>query len=191
MKYYELIGKANLANQIPLAYGEKKLSADSAAEVVLLKVHFNSALENMKESLDEVVKNLKKEGFDERSSAIEEMKKVDATLKAISEWEDGKSEGEKPKMPTEEEIAKAEETRKTEEDFNKELLELSEVYNKAANKQMFEDVDFKYGLSKDAWKNIYDMLGTDDEIDFIFANGTSKKIKTIQFIQFLGELIIE
>ena len=52
MKYYELIGKANLANQIPLAYGEKKLSADSAAEVVLLKVHFNSALETMKESLD-------------------------------------------------------------------------------------------------------------------------------------------
>lgn len=196
MKYYELLAKANLANQIPLYYGEAKLSADTAAEVVLLKVRFNSIKSKMQEILKEAIEKLKKEGFDERANSIDFMYRIDSTLKAIEEWEEGKLDDDgkpikKPKSPSEEDIAKANEYRKLEKEYLEEVKELNEVYDKAANKQLFEDIEFSYGLSRQAWKDIYNMLGTEGKINFTYTNGKSKEIHINDFIQYLGELIVE
>ena len=194
MKYYELLSKSNLVNQIPLVFNGIKLPADTAANIVLLKVSYNNAIEDLRKEQEEILKNLKKEGFDDRLHSIEEMESVDARIKAFNEWtedltDDKGNKVEKPKYPTEEEINKANETRKISVEFEKEKEELSEVYEKAIQKKYFEDVKLDKGITKEDWKNIYNIIGTDSTIEFKYPNGSSKEINGIHFLQYIGELI--
>lgn len=194
MKYYELLSKSNLVNQIPLVFNGIKLPADTAANIVLLKVSYNNAIEDLRKEQEEILKNLKKEGFDDRLHSIEEMESVDARIKAFNEWTEDLTDKEgnkveKPTYPTEEEINKANETRKISIEFEKEKEELSEVYEKAIQKKYFEDVKLDKGITKEDWKNIYDIIGTDSTIEFKYPNGSSKEINGIHFLQYIGELI--
>lgn len=194
MNFYELLSKNTLVNQIPLVFNGIKLPAETAANVVILKVSFNNAIENLKKEQEEILKNLKKEGFDDRLRSVEEMYSVEERAKKCEEWVEGSldSEGKeipKPEAPSESELAKAKETRSTLEDFNKEQQELFEVYEKALQKKYLEEVELDKGISKEDWKNIYDIIGVDATIDYRYPNGTNKEISGMQFMQYVGELI--
>lgn len=195
MKYFEILAKSNVVNQIPLCYNGIKLDPDTAANVVLLKVAYNKVIEDKKTENNEAIKALKKEGFDERAVAISEMKKTFEMIKSCEEWHEGvvDSEGKeikKPEMPSEESIKKAEETKLLEEDFIKEEKELIEAANKVYEKSLLEDIIFNKGLSKEDWKNIYEMLGVEGTISIKFMNREEPvDLDKSLFLQYIGELI--
>lgn len=196
MKYYELITKNTLVGQIPLMFNGRKLQSEVAANVVILKVGYNNAVQEMKKELEEIQKGLQKDGYEDRSRAYQEMLEVDKKVEKHNSWKEGDvdSEGkaiEQPKMPSAEELERAEETRKTEKEFLKEVEELNEVYGKAYLKKLQEEVNFTKGLSKDDWKAIYDMIGLEGTIKYQYPNGIEKDIEVSDFIQYVGELINE
>lgn len=195
MKYFEIIAKSNIVNQIPLCYDGIKLDSDTAANIVLLKVAYNKIIEDKKNENNEAIKALKKEGFDDRATAINEMKKTFKAIKDYEEWYEGMldSDGKeikKPEMPSEESIKKAEETKLTEEEFNKEEKELIEAANKVYEKSMLEEITFNKGISKQDWKNIYEMLGVTGTISIRLMNRDEPvELDKEIFLQYIGELI--
>lgn len=195
MKYFEIIAKSNIVNQIPLCYDGTKLDSDTAANIVLLKVAYNKIIEDKKNENNEAIKALKKEGFDDRATAINEMKKTFKAIKDYEEWHEGMldSDGKeikKPEMPSEESIKKAEETKLTEEEFNKEEKELIEAANKVYEKSMLEEITFNKGISKQDWKNIYEMLGVTGTISIRLVNRDEPiELDKEIFLQYIGELI--
>ena len=196
MKYYELITKNSLVGQIPLMYDGRKLNSEVAANVVILKVGYNNAVQEMKKELEEIQKGLQKDGYEDRARAYQEMLEIDKKVEKHNSWKEGEvdSEGkaiEQPKMPSAEELERAEETRKTEKEFLKEVEELNEVYSKAYIKKIQEESNFSKGLSKDDWKAIYDMIGLEGTIKYQYPNGIEREIEVSEFLQYVGELINE
>jgi hypothetical protein len=140
MTYLEIISKSNLVNQIPLTYNGVKLPSETAANIVLLKVSYNSLMTELHKSLEDILKNLKKEGYDDRAYKVEFMYDTENKLKKYEEWYEGMVDDEgkevkQPTKPTEEDIKKAEETRATLKEFEEEKKELIETYEKAALKK--------------------------------------------------------
>ena len=196
MKYYELVAKSNIINQVPLYYNGEKLPASSAADIVMLRVTLNTILQEKQKFLEEALSKLKKEGFDERARDVEEMKKVKSILQALEEWKEGDKDNEgneipKPEKPSEEAIKKAEETALIEEDFNKEKEELISAYEEITKKQFVEDIEFTKGISRETWESVYNMIGVENTIKFTYPNSKEVDLNNEIFLQYLGELIIK
>lgn len=196
MKYYEFLAKTSLINQIPLTYNGKSLNANTAVNVVLLKVKNNKAIEEVNTTINDALKELKKEGYDDREAAIKEMNRVFELVEKANNWKEGDIDNEgnlipKPTMPSKEDIKKAEETKGTEEAFKEEQKELIIKYNNLYSKKLQEEVAFGNGISKEDWKSIYDMIGTEGEIEYKYSDNNIVPIPTSLFLQYIGELIVE
>lgn len=175
MTYNDVFLRRNILLNIPLVLNGNKLPKSTAASVMLLRVSYNNKVDEFIKFIDDVKKGLKKEGFDEREQSVLRMEDVDRRKKAFEEWKEG--DGEKPSMPTKEELEKAEETRKTLDDFNAEKKELEGQISEAQNKKALEEVDMKNGkLTKDELADIYEVIGVDGEIDY-FVPGQKDKAK--------------
>ncbi len=191
MNYNQAIFAANVANAIPIAEGENKLSASTAASVVMTQVSFDQIVEEFEANCQAALKKVKKEGYDERATAIEAMKDVDSRIKAHDEWD---GEGEEPAMPTDEEIEKAEETRKTEADFETEHKELLEQYRAIRVKEAKKTVTRKpVLLSREELADIIELIGTEGVIS---AQGFSKDGKPAdidrrQLIAFVAAYLVK
>ncbi len=77
-----------------------------------MRVAYDKAAKAFDDDMQQVLKEIKKEGYDERAQKINHMKEID-----------GKEDA------TKEEKKEADEIRKTEEDFNKETEELNKAYS--------------------------------------------------------------
>lgn len=164
MTYNEIFQNRAILNNVPLVYEGRKLPKTTAASVMILRVKYQQRVDEFVKLIQEVLKGLKKEGYDERLQAVQTMEDVDRRKKAAEEWN---GEGEKPAMPTDEELAKAEETRATLDAFNEEKKELEEAYQEAQTREGAKDVPFKDSkLSKEELADIYEMIGADGEFDY-------------------------
>lgn len=168
MKYNEVVANRNILVNIPLAFEGRKLPKETAASVMLLRVAYQQKVDEFVKTLDEVKKGLKKDGFDERARAVAEMEDVDKRKKASEEWD---GEGERPAMPTDEELKKAEETRATLEDFGKEKKELEEALAEANRKKLEEDAGNMGKLTKDELADLYELLGSEGVFNFVLPGG--------------------
>ena len=164
MKYNEVVANRNILVNIPLAFEGRRLPKETAASVMLLRVAYQQKVDEFVKTLDEVKKGLKKDGFDERARAVAEMEDVDKRKKASEEWV---GEGERPAMPTDEELKKAEETRATLEDFGKEKKELEEALSEANRKKLEEDAGKMGKLTKDELADLYELLGSEGVFNFV------------------------
>lgn len=79
-----------------------------------MRVAYDKAAKAFDDDMQQVLKEIKKEGYDERAQKINYMREID-----------GKEDA------TKEEKKEADEIRKTEEDFNKETEELNKAYSEA------------------------------------------------------------
>ena len=77
MTYEEILGKRNISSNIPLVYEGRELSREMKATVVLMKVSYDKVATEFDKDMQEVLKGLKKDGFDDRSRDIQKMEEID------------------------------------------------------------------------------------------------------------------
>lgn len=188
MKYSELLDENVFIGNIPMMVDGKRLPKQTAANVILLRVELQKKATALTEDMQEVLKGLKKEGFDDRAKAVQEMESVDERVKKCEAWKEG-DEGEKPEMPTAEELKKAEETRAKKADFDAELKEVEEAYTEAYSKKLKEEVSVKGTLNRNDLAEIYEVIGTDGEMDFRRNDGKTVKISKADFLTILAQWV--
>lgn len=197
MTYNDVFFRSNIASNIPLVLEGRKLPKAETASVMLLRVAYSAKVEEYQKCLEEVLKGLKKEGFDDRARAVAEMESVDARAKAAKEWKKGKTDKdgkpvEKPEMPTQEELDKAEKTRETVEEFEKEKKELEEAYAEAQRKKSEEKVEIKNGtLSRAEYAEICEMIGSEGEIEIRGFSDHPVNIPKEQFLGMIASKLVE
>lgn len=190
MTYREIITNRNLLNNVPLLFEGRKLPKSTAASLMLLRVSYNNKVDEYIKTLDEVKKGLKKDGYDEREQAVQQMEDIDRRKKAADEWKEG-SEGEKPAAPTEEEIEKAEKTRSTLKDFEAEKKELEDAVNEASNKKLDEKVDMKNGkLTKDEFADIYEVIGVEGTLPVEFPGQPQGELPREVFLGWIAQNVV-
>lgn len=177
MTYNEVFEKSSIIKNLPIAFEGRVLPKGLPAKVVMVRVQYDNLIEAFeKEMQEKVLKELKKEGFDERSQKFQEMEDIDKRKVAAETWKEGDvdSEGkavEKPAMPSEEELKKADEIRKGKKDFDKELSELNDEYRHARIAKGAEEVDMKERkFTMDEFSELIEMIGQDE--GNIKVNGT-------------------
>lgn len=196
MTYNDVFLRSNIASNIPLVFEGRKLPKAETASVMLLRVAYSGKVEEYQKCLEEVLKGLKKEGFDDRARAVAEMESVDARAKAAKEWKKGDTDkdgkpAEKPEMPTAEELEKAEKTRETVEEFEKEKKELEEAYMEAQQKKSEEKVDFKNGtLTRAEFEEICELIGTEGDIEVRGFSDTPVKLPKEQFLGMVASKLV-
>ena len=192
MKYSEVYDRNNLLVNIPLSMDGRQLTKGTAASVMLLRVAYGKKIQELENDLQEVLKGLKKEGFDERSQAVAEMERVEAQKKKAEEWKEG-DKGEKPVMPSEEELKKAENTRETLDEYKQEKKELEEAYLEARKKKFEEKVDMKgKTLKREELEDLYDMMGTDGTVNIVVPYLKEPiEVKKENFLEMIAANLVE
>ena len=89
MTYEEFFMNRAILNNIPLVFEGRRLGKSEVASVMLMRVAYNKKTEEFNKCMEDVLKGLKKEGFDERAQAIAAMEDVDRRKKASEEWQVG------------------------------------------------------------------------------------------------------
>lgn len=197
MTYNDIFFRNRIVANIPLVFEGRKLPKSETASVMLIRVAYNNKVQEFEKDMEEVLKGLKKEGFDDRAHAIAEMESVDARMKAAKEWkkgqkgEDGKPV-EKPEMPSDEELKKADETRATKEEFETEKKELEEEYVTARQKRAEQKVEVKNGMfSRSEYAEICEVIGYEGEIEVSGFADVPVKIPREEFLGMIAAHLVQ
>lgn len=197
MTYNDIFFRNRIVANIPLVFEGRKLPKSETASVMLIRVAYNNKVQEFEKDMEEVLKGLKKEGFDDRAHAIAEMESVDARMKAAKEWkkgqkgEDGKPV-EKPEMPSDEELKKADETRTTKEEFEAEKKELEEEYVTARQKRAEQKVEVKNGMfSRSEYAEICEVIGYEGEIEVSGFADVPVKIPREEFLGMIAAHLVQ
>lgn len=197
MTYNDIFFRNRIVANIPLVFEGRKLPKSETASVMLIRVAYNNKVQEFEKDMEEVLKGLKKEGFDDRAHAIAEMESVDARMKAANEWkkgqkgEDGKPV-EKPEMPSDEELKKADETRATKEEFEAEKKELEEEYVTARQKRAEQKVEVKNGMfSRSEYAEICEVIGYEGEIEVSGFADVPVKIPREEFLGMIAAHLVQ
>lgn len=197
MTYNDIFFRNRIVANIPLVFEGRKLPKSETASVMLIRVAYNNKVQEFEKDMEEVLKGLKKEGFDDRAHAIAEMESIDARMKAAKEWkkgqkgEDGKPV-EKPEMPSDEELKKADETRATKEEFEAEKKELEEEYVTARQKRAEQKVEVKNGMfSRSEYAEICEVIGYEGEIEVSGFADVPVKISREEFLGMIAAHLVQ
>ncbi len=197
MTYNDIFFRNRIVANIPLVFEGRKLPKSETASVMLIRVAYNNKVQEFEKDMEEVLKGLKKEGFDDRAHAIAEMESIDARMKAAKEWkkgqkgEDGKPV-EKPEMPSDEELKKADETRATKEEFETEKKELEEEYVTARQKRAEQKVEVKNGMfSRSEYAEICEVIGYEGEIEVSGFADVPVKIPREEFLGMIAAHLVQ
>lgn len=162
MKLNEVVNKLGFVKAIPLAVNGERLNKSTAASVMLMRVGYDNAFADFQKDIQEIIKNAKPEGYDERAQKVERMKSIEKKAEDAKNWN---GEGEEPKAPTKEELKEVEEIKAIVEQHEKETKELNEAVREAEQKALQEDVKVKHcNLTREEWSDIYEILGTEGDI---------------------------
>ncbi len=186
MNINELFMCRNLVANIPLTLDGNSLPQDTMASVILLQVSYSNAVQGFEKKMGDVLKQIKEEkfpDFDKQSEAVEAMKRTDAQLKAHEEWTEGKKDDsgkdiERPAKPSDEELQKAEETRKTIDAYEKDKKELEEIYAIAREKESKNEVKCPGTLSRREYGDICGMIGAEGKTTFMLPTETIEISRT-------------
>lgn len=190
MKNIEMLNKAMVIKNIPLVMEGRELPSKLQAKLMLMRVSFDKAASAYNDKLQEVLKGLKPEGFDELAQKIQRMDEIEKKDKAFKEWN---NEGEKPSEPTKEELVEAAKIR--EENFGeyKEMEhELLSKYNEAYNQELYEESEMKdKKFTEDEFASIIDVIKSEGEIDFVGNDGKKFELKRVELIGMIASLFVE
>lgn len=174
--------RRNVLQNIPFTVGDRKLTGDAVANVILLRVSYERKAEELSNFLQEVVKGLKPDGYDERERAVADMTRVE---------EMEKGDGEKPSS---DDIEKARKTRNDVlEMHNEEREALERSFSEANEKKLSEETTIEgRPLSRQAFSDICSLLGVDGEMEFrVPGRVDSIPINKVQFLSMVGDMVEE
>ncbi len=160
---------------IPLSLEGKELPSELKAKIMLMRVAYDKAAKAFDDDMQQVLKEIKKEGYDERAQKINRMKEID-----------GKEDA------TKEEKKEADEIRKTEEDFNKETEELNKAYSEAYQEKMKEECDMKpRKFAFEGFAKIIELIGTDGAIKVKWDFPEALEIPKEEFISLIATNLVD
>lgn len=160
---------------IPLSLEGKELPSELKAKIMLMRVAYDKAAKAFDDDMQQVLKEIKKEGYDERAQKINHMKEID-----------GKEDA------TKEEKKEADEIRKTEEDFNKETEELNKAYSEAYQEKMKDECDMKPRyFAFEGFTKIIELIGTDGAIKVIWNSPEALEIPKEEFISLIATNLVD
>ena len=158
MTYNDIYNYRNILQNIPLTFEGRRLSKETAANVMLLRVAYQNKLNEYFRTMYEVENGLKNDGYDERAKKYANMK-------------EGK-------------IEKNEESMKA---FEEEQAVLVDSINEARKRKAEEQVDMKNEkLTKQDLEDIYDLVGADGNFDYLNTNGESVEMKREEFLSLIA-----
>lgn len=192
ISYSEAFEKNAIIKNLPLMYDGKKLPKGMSAKVVLVRVQYEKYVKEYEDLMQEVLKQLKKEGYDERAQAINKMEEVLSLKEAFEKWKPGQKDDEgneikKPEKPSDEDLQQAEKTAETKDEFKKEHEELVAEYTKAReakSKELIELNERKF--TPEELDYIIEMIGIDGDLQI-----EGRSVKKEVFIDVIGSLFTE
>lgn len=196
MKYNDIFTRKAILNNIPLVFEGRKLGKSEVASLMLIRVAYDRKTDEFNKFMEDVLKGLKKEGFDERSQAVQQMEDVDRRKKAAEEWKEGDTDKdgkpvEKPSMPTKEELEKADKTRETKANYDKELEELNESYMEARNKKLEEETTISGGtFTRAEYAEICGLIGSEGDIEMTGFATEAVKIPRAQLLNMIAAHLV-
>lgn len=192
ISYATAFEKNAIIKNIPLIFEGRKLPKGMSAKVVLVRVQYDKIIKQFEEDCQQVLKGLKKDGFDERAQKYQRFDEILSRKKAYDNWdlelknEEGK-EIEKPEMPTDEELKELEEGKEGRDEFENEQKELVFEYGKAREEKAKELVLFEEKkFSLDELDAIIELIGIDGEITI-----NDRKVSKEMFLDVIGSMFTE
>lgn len=191
MTYQEISFCNSVLASIPLVVDGVNMPPKTSTDVILLQVAYQNKVNEFDGFMQEVLKKLKKEGFDERLQKHNRLLEIDGRIKAHNEWEEGKadSEGkpiERPAKPSDSEIEEAEKLRVDEDDFAKEMSELDTAYSAAYAEKINEEVKGMKKFSRDTYESIVSFIGFSGELTLNLANREPITVSKQDFLRMVG-----
>lgn len=150
MKNVEVLSINQVVQSIPTQIDTRTLSTEDKAQLIILKYHFQKAADTFENEMQELIKSLKPEGFDElaqkvqqaeeaKEKQLEEAKKVLDTKESFNEGAKGTATGtlagskDTPDIPT---VSDEEQSK-----YDEQLATLNKEYNAARMKRLMEECD--------------------------------------------------
>lgn len=165
MNYNRVFQVNNVLVNIPLSMEGRKLPGKTAASVMLLRVAYGKKVNEFETDMQEVVKGLKKEGFDERARRY------------------SLPEDDKERMTDEQQR----------KDFESERKELEDAYLEARKRKAEENVEMKCGtLTRDELADLYEVVGTEG-VMMMSVPYADKPIEVGRegFLQMVAEMLVQ
>lgn len=170
----ELFIKRLTLLNIPLLFEGNQLPDKLKAKLMIMRVAYDKAVNSFEDDMKEVLKNLKKEGYDERAQKIHRMKEID-----------GKEDA------TKEEKKEADEIRGTEEEFNKETETLNKDYSTAYQQKLEDKSDMKPKfLSIEDYTDIIAMIGTEGIIKIKWTSPDLIEVNKEEFLSMIANCLV-
>lgn len=192
MKYSEVFERQGVLRNIPLESDGLKVSSELAAKIILMRVAYDKEVKSFEDDMQEALKAMKPEGFDERSGKFAKLEDTDRKAAACKEWVKKGSEGEAPACPSEEELEEAEAVRPGKEAYEKELEELNVKYMEARRQKLDEDSGMKGRcLTEKDLSEIISVTGTQGTIKITIGNGQETGIDKEQFLGIVAGVLVE
>lgn len=186
MTLAEALNNQMLIEQISLQLG---FPTQTATKLTALKMSYRKIEKAYQEDIQEALKCIKPEGFDERFRKAMRFRDIENRAKLLEEWN---GEGEKPNAPTEEELKEAEEIRPMMDDFLKEEYDMNVQMNDIiANMRKGEIEVPDTTLTWAEWGHIYDAIGIEGDMSDIKNSRTGTPIKKELFLEMLAESFIK
>ena len=152
---------------IPLSLEGKELPSELKAKIMLMRVAYDKAAKAFDDDMQQVIKEIKKEGYDERAQKINHMKEIDGKEDATKE-------------------------EKKEADFNKETEELNKAYSEAYQEKMKEECDMKpRKFAFEGFAKIIELIGTDGAIKVKWNSPEALEIPKEEFISLIATNLVD
>lgn len=191
MKYIELMEKKGILANVPLAFEGRELPSKLQAKLMLMRVGYDKVVAQFQDKLQEVLKGLKSEGFDALAADAQKVEGVESRASAFEKWN---GEGDKPTMPTDEELKEAKDIRESGkyEEYQKELKTLTEKYNEAYRLELLAECDYsERKFTEDEYAEIVAMMGTGGKIDFLRADGEKVEIAKVDLLAMVAANFVD
>lgn len=189
MNYGSVIMGQHIVDSIPFEMDGKKLSVAMTAQLAVIQASYKMCLKSVDDLTTEVIKRLKKEGFDERAQKILRMEAIDKKRQAHLAWKEG-DEGERPEAPTDEEIAEADKIREGKEAYDKEFAELDTAYKEAYDEKLKEEVkEPPKRMSGELFEAVIEMLGVSGKMTASTPGG-KMEVNRADFIRLMAETLL-
>ena len=185
MKNGQMLDRRAILKNVPLVYEGRELGAKLQAKLMLMRVAYDKAAAAFNEKMQEVLKGLKPDGFDELAQAVEKMKLTDRKAKAHAEWD---GEGERPAKPSDKEMEEAKSVREEKlADYEAKLAELKVKYNEAVRMELEEECGMaeKY-LTEDEYAEVVAVVKTEGDMTIIRDDGGEIALKRTDFLAMVG-----
>lgn len=196
MTYQNVSFCNSLLAGIPFVINGVNMQAKTSTDVILLQVAYQNKMREFDEFMQEVLKKIKKDGFDERMQNHTLFTDIEKRLKAHNEWKEGQTDAdgkkiERPAKPSDSELEDAEKFRANEADFAKELEELDDAYKAAYAEKVNEKVADMKKFSRESYENIVEFIGFVGEISVSFPNREPVNMSKTEFLQLLGFNLVD